>query len=98
MSDTSRAQGAALASSMPAADPLFVVLTNRPMPAFDDSRRSVYPFDGMPVDKCFFAGKGDKRLMGRLYAAIASRRKKHPTERYRHERMDNGDVYVWRVA
>lgn len=78
-------------------DPLLTVITDRPMPDFEPTRRSVYPFAAMAVGTCFLAGKANQGLKGRLYSAIHARKKKHPTEQYKFELMDNGDLYVWKV-
>jgi hypothetical protein len=81
-------------------DPLFVVIKDRPRPDIDPSRRSIYPFGDMMIDTCFYAGNviQTEKLVGRLNTAIYNRKKKHPTERYGFEQMDNGDRYVWRLA
>lgn len=75
-----------------------VVITNRQMPDFDQKPRAKYRFDEMQVGTCFLAGnvKTDTKLKGRLYSAFHARKKKHPTEQYKFELMDN-DLYVWKV-
>ena len=83
-----------------ALEPLFAVITDRPMPDFDNKRgRSAYPFESMSVGDCFPAGNAStKGLKSRLYSAIHNRKKNNPSEKYNFEVMDNGDLYVWKVA
>lgn len=77
--------------------PTFKRITDRHMPNFKDAR-AVYPFAEYSVGQGFEAGEFNPKLKQRLYAAINTRRKRHPTESWKIERTADNKLCVWRWA
>lgn len=75
----------------------FKRITDRHMPNFKETR-AIYPFDEYLVGQGFEAGEFNPKLKQRLYAAINTRRKRHPTESWKIERTADNKLCVWRWA
>lgn len=79
---------------------MITLITDSPMPNDFDGNRTTYPFASLEVGKGFLAGnvEADKKLKGRIYRAIHSRKSKSSDEVWKLKTLDNGDLQVWRTA
>jgi hypothetical protein len=78
-------------------DQPFVVIKGRPMPVHIQPSRPAFPFVDMQPTDCFYAGKSCKGLLDRLKEAIHHQQEQAGGS-YEIERLESGDVYVWRIA
>ena len=76
----------------------FKRITDRHMPNFNGTARAVYPFDEYSVGQGFEVGEFSPKLKQRLYTAIGTRRKRHPTEAWKIEHTVDNKLCVWRLA